>query len=442
MTSKKQLKARVRARMAKTGESYTTALRQVAGGSPGSSTALVVDHGYALRGGLHPETAAIANVLAHHGIVVDGQPVTEALVFGVGGGPGAGYILWEFAKHSSKDLTLGFRNQLQYPDRWLAKTLGRLGVRFDVHYTSGRKGASARLTEELAVGRPCLVRPDWALIGYWGLPESYSGHGGHTVIAYRAEADVVFVDDRNVSPLSVEREKLDVARDRVTSYRNALHSIDPATGDIKSGTLRSAVESGLADFVEHLSARSDSFSLPAWRKWSRLLTDTRNAKAWPKVFGDRQGLAGALLSTWEGVMPMGMTGGHLRDLTADFLDEAADLLGDERLRGPAGQFREAAAAWQRVAVTALPDEVPDFVRLRELTTEIRESVADPSSVDPAADGVRAVAEELWAVRRRLDREFPLDGRAVGELLEALSAAIARVFELETAAVSHLRKLVA
>ncbi len=441
MTSKKQLKTRVRARMAKTGESYTTALRQVAGGSPTSSITAVVDDGYALRGGLHPDTAAIANVLAHHGIVVDGQPVSEALVFGVGGGPGAGYILWEFAEHDSADLTLGFRNQWQYPDRWLDKTLGRLGVRFDVHYTSGRKGAAARLTDELAAGRPCLVRPDWALIGYWGLPESYSGHGGHTVVAYRAEADLVFVDDRNVSPLGVDREKLDAARDRVTSYRNALHSIDPATGAISAETLRSAVESGLADFVAHLSAPSDSFSLPAWRKWARLLTDTRNAKAWPKVFADRQGLAGTLLSTWEGVVPMGMEGGHLRGLTADFLDEAADLLGDERLRGPAGDFREAAAAWQHVAATALPDDVPEFVRLRELTSEIRESVADPTSVDPAADGVRVAGDELWTLRRRLDREFPLDAQAVGDLFEALSAGVARVYELETAAVTHLRTVV-
>ena len=442
MTSKKQLKTRVRARMAKTGESYTTALRQVAGGSPRSSTVAVVDHGYALRGGLHPDTAAIANVLAHHGIVVDGQPISEALVFGVGGGPGAGYILWEFAERNSKDLTLGFRNQWQYPDRWLEKTLGRLGVRFDVHYTTGRKGAAARLTAELAAGRPCFIRPDWALIGYWGLPESYSGRGGHPVVAYRAEADVVLVDDRNVSPLSVDREKLDTARDRVTSYRNALHTIDPATAAIKPETLRSAVESGLADFVEHLGARSDSFSLPAWRKWSRLLTDTRNTKAWPNVFADRQGLAGALLSTWEGVMPMGMDGGHLRDLTADFLNEAADLLGDDRLRGSAIDFREAAVAWQHVAATALPDNVPEFVRLRELTSQIRESAADPATVDPTSDGVAAAAEELWALRRRLDRGFPLDDRAVGALFEALSAGIARVFELETAAAANLRKVVA
>src|SRR5687767_12862102 len=108
MTQKKQLKTRVRARMARTGESYTTALRHVtnsptnAVGSGGHaagtslSDVLVVDHGYTLRGGQHAESANIAHVLNHFNVSAGGRPVKESLIFGVGGGPGAGYILWEF----------------------------------------------------------------------------------------------------------------------------------------------------------------------------------------------------------------------------------------------------------------------------------------------------------------------------------------------------------
>src|SRR5688500_4669450 len=140
MTQKKQLKARVRARMARTGESYVTALRHVtASGSGGPATkggvagatkgaasagalhgaafaganapeSPMVDLGYALRGGLQPESANIAHVLAHHGIQAGGEPVTEALVFGIGGGPGAGYILWEFKHHATATLVMGFHN--------------------------------------------------------------------------------------------------------------------------------------------------------------------------------------------------------------------------------------------------------------------------------------------------------------------------------------------
>ena len=53
---------------------------------------------------MHPDTAAVANVLAHHGVVAGhtGEPLSEAMVLGIGGGLGAGYILWEFEAHGRR----------------------------------------------------------------------------------------------------------------------------------------------------------------------------------------------------------------------------------------------------------------------------------------------------------------------------------------------------
>ena len=65
MTTAKQLKARIRARMARTGERYAVARAHVVGGAV--DTGPVVDAGWALRGGTDPDTAALANVLAHRG---------------------------------------------------------------------------------------------------------------------------------------------------------------------------------------------------------------------------------------------------------------------------------------------------------------------------------------------------------------------------------------
>jgi len=434
VTSKKQLKARVRARMAKTGESYMTALRQVVG-----APTPIVDLGYTLRGGLHPETANMANVLAYHGILCDGEPITEAVIFGVGGGLGAGYILWEFQQHSAPVLTLGFRNQWQYPDDWTQKTLRRLGVGFAADHTSGSAGAAARLSRELADGRPCIVRPDRFHIGYWHQPSMMSGRGGHDVVVYAERDGMVHVDDRNISPLLVRREDLDAARARVGSYKNSLYVIDPASGQIDASTLRAAIAAGLRDAVEHLGSASDSFSLPAWRKWSRLMTDTRNAKAWPKVFADGRGIAGALLSIWEGALPLGMSGGHLRDLYADFLDQAASLLGEPRITEAAEPWRAAAEAWQAVVAAALPSSIPELERLRDLTVHVRESVADPASVDPpeATDA----ADELWQLRSALDEGLPLDGPATQQLFEALGHSLAEVYRRETAAHAKLKEVV-
>jgi len=82
--------------------------------------------------------------------------------------------------------------------------------------------------------------------------------------------------------------------------------------------------------VGDLGGRSDSFAVPAWRKWARMLVASGPAKAWPRAFSDGAGLFGALLSVWEGVEPAGMTGGNLRREFAAGLTEAAALLDEPR----------------------------------------------------------------------------------------------------------------
>ena len=418
MTSEKHLKARIRARMAKTGERYATARRHVVGEATAPAPART-DRGYRLRGGVHPESANIANVLHHHGF-----PISEAMVLGVGGGLGAGYILWEWAQHQSKHLTLGFRNRWNYLD-WTDKTLDRLGVPYRTQRTGGAKAAATALTGALAAGTPAIVVPDRRFVGYWHLPAQLDGHGGHQVVAYAETDDGVRLDDRNLAPLTVERERVDLARARVGSYQNYLCVIEgPATADV-----RAAAVAGIADCVAHLGGTSASFALPAWRKWSKLVTDPKAAKGWPTVFADGTGLTGAMLSVWEGIEPVGMTGGNLRGLYAEFLDEAAGLLGAPDLTACATAFRAAAARWHEVAEEALPADVPEYARVRELTATVAAAV----TAGDAGDGAEAGAQ-LWALRDEYDRRPPARPD-----LPALAARLAAAHESEADAVNALRK---
>ena len=287
MTARKHLKARIRARMAQTGERYVTAHRHVVG-----ERDPVADHGYRLRGGVHPDTAAVANVLAHHGVVAGhtGEPLSEAMVLGIGGGLGAGYILWEFESRGGAILVLGFRNRWQYPDRWMKAVLERLAVPATHLETGGARTAARQLDEALAAGRPALATIDCQSIGYWHLPAEMEGRGGYPVVVYAIDGDVVHVDDRVLAPRVVSREVLDAARARVGSYRNRLCVIEPDRDELPVGLLRDAVRAGLADAAEHLGSGSDSFGLEAWRKWARMMTGSA-AKAWPRVFASGRGLA-------------------------------------------------------------------------------------------------------------------------------------------------------
>ena len=436
MTKQKHLKARIRARMSKTGESYATARRHVVVDEPQPESSRT---GYQLRGGVHPDTAGVANTLANHGVTSahSGQPLSEAMILGVGGGLGAGYILWQFKGHDPI-VTLGFRNQWQYPDRWLEKTSGRLGLNAHLEHTSGSVKAVGSLEDALASDGPRpLVWMDAQEIGYWNLPEHQSGHGGYPIVVYGEEGGRFLVDDRNSAPLSVDHETLVAARGRVTSYRNRLVRLD-SPDEILESRLREAVEAGLADQVEHLSASSDSFSLPAWRKWSRLLLDTRHKKGWPNAFADQTGLFSVLLTVYESIESVGFNGGSLRGLYARFLDEAAQLLGNPALESLATSYREVDAQWSRLADTAAPRTNGLFAHARDLIDALHEHVLEEGN--GGRTSAAAVASDLWGFRSH-PRELLFSPDEFTGLLEDVSAQVSDIYEREKTLVSELKAAV-
>jgi hypothetical protein len=435
MTVAKQLKARIRARMARTGERYSVARAHVLGtAAPGP----VVDAGWTLRGGTDPEAAALTNVLAHRGVTGPDGPLDEPLLHVVGG-LGAGYILWEFAHDDSRIVTLGFTHSWQYFDRRLALTVDRLGLDVAWSHTGSAGRAAAELESTLAAGDPAIIWPDRFHLGYWHLPAFLDGHGGHPVVAYAAPGGRVHIDDRTLAPLTVPVADVDRARARVGSFKNAMLVVRSRDTAVPADRLRAAVRAGLAATVDQLSGSSTSFALPAWRKWSRLLVDPHAAKGWPTVFADRRGLLRALAGVWEAVEPAGMTGGHLRGLFADGLDEAAAVLDEPALGAEAQRWREIADRWHDLAETTLPVDVPDIVRLRELTATVSGAVAEG---DAAAAERAAAAEELWALRAEHADAPPLTEEQVAVILAAMSEHVAGIHAAETAAVRSLGAVVA
>ena len=145
------------------------------------------------------------------------------------------------------------------------------------------------------------------------------------------------------------------ARGRMGSYKHRIVGLRTTPGPIPADRIRAAMRAGLEDQVDHLRSPSDSFSLPAWRKWARLMTDQRNAKAWPRVFADGIGLFGALSAIHEDVDgQVGPSGGHLRELYAASLDEAAVALDNPALGDAARAWRGVADHWEELADAAVP----------------------------------------------------------------------------------------
>lgn len=426
MTTRRHFKQLVRDRMARTGERYTVARAHIA-----AKVAPPDDGAWTVRGGVHAETAAFANVLANVGIVAPhtGEPLSEAMVLGLGGGLGAGYILWEFADHHarSRSLVLGFRRQWQYPARWATETAARLGLHADLHETGGAGAAAQRLDAALDRGLPAILWVDPYRLGHRHLPAHLDGYGGGPVVAYGRTVDGrILVDDRSSGRLSVTASQLAEARGRVVSYRNRLVEVDPELVEIDADRLQAGLHEALTLQVDHLSAPSASFSLPAWAKWARLLGPGGNPKAWPTVFADGRGLASTLASIHEDAGH----GGHLRALYADFLREAAPIV-DQPLEPTAGTWDAAGAAWDRLVEDAMTAH-PDLEELRRLIDAGSRAV---DSGDAAADEAAELATRRWDLQRRLDDALPVD-RAL--MFARLQEAVRAIHAAETTALDALR----
>ena len=422
MTTQKKLKAWVRARMDQTGESYVVARRHILNRLP-------VDQ-YMLRGGIHPDTSSLGSVLANRGISnpANGRPLSEAMILGVGGGLGAGYILWQFEKYDHAVVTIGFRNNSQYPDRWFRKTCGRLGVPIEIHETSGDKRAAGHLQDALASGFPAIAYVSVADLPYWHLPAEQSGMWGYTLVVYGQESDRFLIDDRNLKALTLPGEALSASRGRIPSYKNRLIVVDPAAVELDDDAVLRAVESGLADQVEHLSSKSDSFSLPAIAKWARMLTDERNPKGWGQVFVDGHGLVEALVSACEGVDEVGIYGGNLRSIYADFLREAAKITG--RPLGEAERaYRKAAESWEEFASVCL--EVPVVNEIIDLNRHRRNAIRQG---DQGWDEAKAAGQRS---ARLLKSDAGLGEGARRELFERMAETLRIVHGNEVSALAAL-----
>ena len=396
MTRQRQLKSLVHSRIDRTGEKYMVARRHVLNARPSSE--------YQLRGGSEPETSALASAFANRGVAdpVTGQPISEALVLGVGGGLGAGYILWEFNATKGTDrkvVTIGFRNQWQYPDRWYAKVCQRLGVAVQKHETSSAAKARDFLDQALDDGIPAIAFVSTADLPYWHLPAEQSGWWGYPITVYGIEGDRYLVDDRNTGRLTIGANDLAAARSRIPSYKNRLIVADPAASELDEEQLVAGVRAGLEEQLAHLSEKSTSFSLPAFDKWAKMLTDTRNAKSWSKVFADRVGLVDALVSIGEQVDDRGLFGGSLRRRYAEFLDHVGRLI-DIDLSEPAGAYVVAAERWLDVAAVchSVPavDEVSRLSRLRRDAVE-QGDIADQAALK-AAEGIARVLASTDPIR--------------------------------------------
>ncbi len=392
--------------------------------------------GYDHFGGIHPETNTIANCLRQLGVKnpATGEPFTEAMVFGIGGGLGACYILWEFKEHNRPAIVFGWQHLFNYPVRYVDALCERIGVTAEFHETGGMKKAGQTLHDALAAGRPAILWLERELLDYYNRDPDDTGWFSWVVTAcgYDPATDRFTIDDTGAAPFTVPGASLTAARQRIPSFKNRLLLLSPP----ESMDLPAAIKDGIQGNIEYLGSKSTSFALPTVRKWARMLTDTKNAKGWPTVFAGGKCLFSGLVSVYEGIMHEGSDGTALRCMYADFLSEAAAVLGSSALEDAAREYRAIGAKWRALAEMSLDPAVEPLAAVRDILD--RREAAIRVGGDDQADTIVRLGKELEAMRPEEDAGFPRDEAWINDLFGRMQAQISDIFAHENAALDVLR----
>jgi hypothetical protein len=416
MTNQKHLKSRVRARMARTGESYASARAHVVEGGASAGSRAAADFG------THAETAAIRALAESAGIVL-----SEELALVVGGGIGAGAFVFHYPDFSS--LYLAGRNSFDENARFVRSGLERLGLAVEVSETAGAAAARRNLDNALAHG-PAIAWCDYVALETRGLPMEMAGGGYHVVVVRSIDkaAGTARIDDLRPTE-TIALERLSLARGRIARDRNRVMSV---AGTVAAPDLEAAVLGGLRATLDGLrNPRSSNFGLGAFERLADRFTMTGGRDSMAAVFPRGRRLWVALRSIYEYVEVYGTGGGLMRPMFARGLAEAADATG-KRLTALAEAYTAIGREWSALAAAALPATSPLFAETRALLDDRVARFREGAT----SDEMRALSDRLERLGDEAEQAFPGPEDVSVELL-ALAERLRAIVAAERAALDEL-----
>ena len=367
-----------------------------------------------------------------------GQPFTEAMLFGLGGGLGFSYFVFEYKSARVKTLTLGTRiTTLEESSRpqFLQTICERIGVPLRVVQSTSPAIANKGVRQALTEGTPPIVWIDLSGAPYHFAPTAEYAAG----VVYAWKTDRILLAGRSRRPLPFRRKSFEAARNSigVPKARAVVVQRPDRTPNLATAVLEAVRETRdqMARGIDVGSFRGN-FGLAALEKWAGLLTDDRDRKGWPRFFPAGRDLLTALLAVFVQIEMRGRGGGAFRGLYADFLEEAAEAGRRRRLKEAVEPFRLSARAWHNLARAALPNSVPALRQLREVTAAREAVLARQGAL--GLEQAAQLAEQARRLRRAADEQFPMPAADVLDLLSDLRRRVLQIHALEAAALQALR----
>lgn len=322
----------------------------------------------------HCESGVTANLLNHHGF-----PCSEAMAFGIGGGLFFAYV--PFIKINYLPLTT-FRIA---PGNIFKKATRRLGIKVKKQKFSNPVTAEEELDRLLEAGRPVGAQTGVFWLPFF--PPAYRFHfNGHNLVVIGKDGDDYLISDP-IFEETVRCPALDLRKARFArgalAPKGKIYYIEKMPEQFD---LPQAIKAGIRDVCRvMLKTPVPLIGVRGIRLLSRQLS------RWPDKLGEQQTLLhlGHVIRMQEEI---GTGGGGFRFIYAAFLQEAAEVLENDKLIDLSRRCTEVGDLWREFALiasrvckgrAAVQDSFDDLAVLlsqcaaheEELFTDLRAAIA-------------------------------------------------------------------
>lgn len=190
------------------------------------------------------ESASLRGVLAPH------AQISESMAFGIGGGIGAGYWLFDYKGLAAPLVQILTRHAWDSSRRFLQEACARLGLGATVKQTTSPAVAQRTLDQALVGGRPAVAWVSRGLSVDNDMPSEMAEWAGEIVVVRGASetGERYTIDDRGTPPFELSRAELAHTRGIVKRDKHRLLVVDQPAGPID-------LAGGARDMLAALSAR-------------------------------------------------------------------------------------------------------------------------------------------------------------------------------------------
>lgn len=390
-------------------------------------------------GGLQHDATILRNVLRAAGVTArhSGEPFTEAMLAGLGGGLGFGYTIADNAGYHPTFTIVTTASDA------IAGALRRLDVAHDIQHATSTHVAERSLDAALASGTTPICSVDRMGLPWHGCVDLISTAMPHAV-AVLGGKQILWLDDECVRPTPMERQFFLAAWGWYVRGRHQLIRLAPGTA--VRAELDTAARAAIAATVARLSRPQVRGIAPAGEPAGNMaglrgmrllvghLADSRAQSGWSRRYAHPEALFHALRRLYECLETDPGGSGAGRPLYARFLEEVVGAgCGPSSWQEAAALFRRSGAEWSAAAADVLASH-PVFVQYDEHFTRRLELQLRFGTY--AAETVAALNIQMAGLASVFAANA-LDAGDRRRLLDHLAERVARAAALEERAVTLL-----